>query len=71
MLTFTKIKNSFFQGAIFINYFWIFKWIARELLLHSVPGVGVQINTLKTQEVQITLIQCCFKNTTLPPVFSG
>ena len=47
----TKFKESFFQRATFSNYFWIFKSIARESIIHSVPsvyeqvGIGVQINT--------------------------
>ena len=59
MLIFTQFKNSFFQGATFINCFWIFKWIAREFLLHNVHGVhkqtgtGVQINNLNSM-----LFQC-------------
>ena len=71
MLIFTKFKDSFLQGATFSNCFQIFKWIGRESLLHRVPGVheqagiDVQINTLQTQGVEITLIQCCFKVTTL------
>ena len=39
MLIFTKFKNSFFQEAIFSNYFQIFKWIAREPLLHRVVSI--------------------------------
>ena len=71
MLIFTKFKNSFFQGATLSNCLWFFKWIARESFLHWVPGVhkeasiGVQINTLQTQDVEITLIQCCLNVTTL------
>ena len=67
MLIFTKFKNSFFQGASLINYFWIFKWTAKEeSSSHMVPsvhkqdGIDVQMKTLKTQGVQVTSIQCCF-----------
>ena len=71
MLIFTKFKSSFFWGAIFSNCLWILKWIARESLLHRVIGVHkqadivVQINTLQTQGVKITLIQRCFNIATL------
>ena len=71
MLTFTKFKNRFFQGATLSNWFQIFKWIARESLLHRVlgvhkhAGIGIQINTLQTQGNQMTLIHCCFNVTTL------
>ena len=40
-------------------------------MLHRVPGVhkqagiSAQINTLQTQGVEITLIQCCFNVTRL------
>ena len=67
----TKFKNRFFQRDTFSNWFWIFKWLAREWLLHRVRGVykqaliGTQINTLQIQGVEITLIQCCFNVTTL------
>ena len=67
MLIFTKYRKTCFQGATFSNCFQIFKWIAKESLLHRVPGVhkqaaiGVQINTRKTQEVEITLIQSFFQ----------
>ena len=71
MLIFTQFKNSFSQGETFFNCFRIFKWIARESLSHKVHGVhkqagiGIQINNLQTQGVEITLIQCCFNVTTL------
>ena len=71
MLTFTKFKNRFFQGATLSNWFQIFKWIARESLLHRVlgvhkhAGIGIQINTLQTQGNQMTLIHCCFNVATL------
>ena len=71
ILIFIKLKNCFFQGATLSNCFQIFKWIAKESLLHRVPGVhkqagiGAQINTLQTQGIEIILIQCCFKVTTL------
>ena len=71
MLLFTQFKNSFFQGATFINCFRIFKWIVRESRLHKVhsvhkqTGIGIQINNLQTREVEITLIQCCFNVTRL------
>ena len=71
MSIFTKFKNSFFQGTTFSNCVWIFKRIAKESLLHRVPGVhkqvGIadQVNTLQTQWIEITLIQCCFNITTL------
>ena len=71
MLLFTQFKNSFFQGATFINCFLIFKWIVRESLLYKVLGVhkqtviDVQINNLQTLKVKITLIQCCFNVATL------
>ena len=61
MLLFTQFKNSFFQGATFINCFRIFKWIVRESLLHKVHGVhkqtgiGVQVNNLQIHGVEITL----------------
>ena len=58
MLIFTQFKNSFLQGLTksFTNIR-IFKWIAREFLLHKLHGVhdqagiGVQINSLQTQGV--------------------
>ena len=71
MLTLLKFKDSFSEGATFSNCFRIFKWITRESLLHRVPsvhkqaGIGVQINPLQTQGVEITLIQCCFNVTTV------
>ena len=71
MLIFTKFKNSFFRGATFSNCFRIFKWVTKESPLHGTPGVhkqagaGIQINTLQTQGVEISLIQCCFNVTTL------
>ena len=71
MLIFTKFKDSFFVGATFTNCFRIFKWIARVSLLHKVHGVhkqtgiGVQMNNLQTQGLEITLSQCCFNVTTL------
>ena len=71
MLIFTIFKSSFFPGATFFYCSRIFKWIARESLLHRVPGVheqdgiGVQINILQIQGVKIIFIQCCFKVTTL------
>ena len=43
----------------------------KESLLHRLPGVheqagiGIQVNTLQTQWVQIFLIQCCFNVTKL------
>ena len=58
---FTKFNNIFFQGVTFSNCFQFFKWIARETPLHRVPGIhklgaiGIQINTLQTQELEITL----------------
>ena len=61
LLIFTKFNNSFFQGVTSSNYFHFFKWIARESLLHKVPGIhkladtGIQINTLQTQKLEITL----------------
>ena len=57
ILIFTQLKNSFFQGATFINCFLVFKWIARESLLYRVhcvqrqAGIGVQINNQQTQGV--------------------
>ena len=61
MLIFTRLKNSFFQGATFLNCFLFFKWVAREFFLHRVHGVhrqagiGIQINNLQTQRVEITM----------------
>ena len=55
ILIFTQFKNSFFQRATFVKCFRMFKWIARESLLHKVHGVhkqtdiGVQVNNLQTQ----------------------
>ena len=53
MLIFTQFKNSFFQGATFINCFRVFKWTGREFPLHRVhrvfsqAGTDVQINNLQ------------------------
>ena len=61
----------FSPGAPFINCFQIFKWITRGSLLHRVygvhrqAGIGVQINNLQTQEVEMTLIQFYFYVSTL------
>ena len=71
MLIFKQFKNSFFQGATFTNCLGIFKWIARESLLHRVHGVhrkdgiGVQINNRQTQVFETTLIHCYFSVATL------
>ena len=67
MLIFTKFKNSLFQGPTLGNCFRSFKRIARKSFLHRVPGVhkqdgiGVQINTLQTQGIEITLIHMLFQ----------
>ena len=71
MLIFKQFKNSLFQGATFTNCLGIFKWIARESLLHRVHGVhrkdgiGVQINNRQTQVFETTLIHCYFSVATL------
>ena len=72
ILIFAQFKSSFFEGVTSINCFQIFKWIAREFLLHRAHGVhrqasiGVQINNLEHRGlVEITLIHCFFNFTTL------
>ena len=69
MLIFTQFKDSFFQGAAFINCFWIFKWTLQENSFYvGYPvfiNMIVQINNWQTQGIEITFIQCCFKVTTL------
>ena len=67
-----NLGTVFFKEQLtFSNCFQIFKWIARESFLHRVPvvhkqtAIGVQINTLQTKGVEITLIQCCFNVTML------
>ena len=71
MLIFTKFKSSLFQGPALGNCFRSFKWIARKSFLRRVPGVhkqdgiGIQINTLQTQGIEITLIHMLFQDKTL------
>ena len=71
MLIFTKFKKGLFQGPALGNCFRSFKRIARKSFLRRVPGahkqdgIGIQINTLQTQGIEITLIYMLFQDKTL------
>ena len=60
MLIFTQFRDSFFQGAAFINCFRIFKWTLQEnsfyLGFPVFKNMSVQINNVQTQEVEKTLM---------------
>ena len=60
MLIFTQLKNNFFQGATFINCFRIFNVLQRNLFY-----IGYITSNLKTQAVEIALIQWCSNIATL------
>ena len=65
------LQRTVFSRSSFSSCFRIFKWIVRKYFLlrvtvvHKQPGIGIQINTLQTERVEINLIQCCLNVTTI------